>query len=96
MPRQPAGPHYEWDPAKAKANLAKHGVAFEAAESFDWDKAIVRFDDEHSDTEDRWIAAGLIGAVLHIMVFTERGGAIRIIGLRKATKQEEKHYARKC
>jgi uncharacterized DUF497 family protein len=32
---------YEWDDAKSEANAAKHGVPFEAAETFDWESALV-------------------------------------------------------
>ena len=42
--------------------------------------------------EPRWIAIGFIGAVLHLVVFTERGDNIRIISLRKATRREARTY----
>ncbi len=50
----------EWSPAKAKANLKKHGVAFEeAATVFFDDLAIEFYDDSHSDGEDRMLLLGL-------------------------------------
>jgi len=39
---------FEWDAEKAAANLAKHGVGFEAAVLFDMETAIV-FTDARQD-----------------------------------------------
>lgn len=87
---------YEWDEAKAAANEVAHGLSFEAAERFEWDSALVEFDEGHSGEEDRYTALGFIGDVLHLMVHTvRRKVVIRIISLRKATKQERKYYAGK-
>jgi len=36
---------YEWDPGKARANLAKHGVSFDLVADFDWARAIEIEDD---------------------------------------------------
>ena len=50
---------FEWDPAKANANRNKHGVGFEqAAEIFRDPLALTIPDDEHSETEVRWITMG--------------------------------------
>lgn len=83
---------YQWDPAKAEANLIKHGVLFEAAEEFEWRSALVRFDAKHSSAERRYIAVGYIGERLHVMSWTPRGASIRIIGLRRANDREQKRY----
>lgn len=46
--------NFEWDPTKARANLYKHGVAFdEAATVYKDPRAISIFDPDHSETEDR-------------------------------------------
>lgn len=89
------GDLYEWDPSKAVANLAKHGVALASTETFDWATALHRIDEAHSDVEPRYISAGFIGDRLHIMVWTPRGGRIRIISLRKANGREVNRYERK-
>ncbi len=83
---------YEWDRGKALANLVKHGVMFEAAERFDWRTAIVRIDAAHSRDEHRYVAVGFIDERLHVMVWTPRRAAIRIIGLRKANDRERRLY----
>ncbi len=47
---------FEWDRNKEKANILKHSVTFEQvlyvfADSF----VLNKFDDEHSDDEDRYV-----------------------------------------
>jgi uncharacterized protein len=43
--------------------------------------------------EDRWLATGLLGRIVIVMVFTEpRKNTIRIISARKANKDEHKRY----
>ena len=50
---------FEWDDAKAKSNFAKHGVDFMDAMSVLLDPlTMTRFDEEHSDDEERWISLG--------------------------------------
>lgn len=45
---------FDWTPTRARANLKKHGVSFEEAQSvFYHDYARQYFDEEHSDTEER-------------------------------------------
>ena len=43
------------------------------------------YDIDHSDTEDRFIAIGMVGKVLFV-VFTERKETIRLISARYATE----------
>jgi hypothetical protein len=44
---------YEWDPAKAAANLKKHRVSFEEAASVFLDPGALTFwDPDHSDEEE--------------------------------------------
>jgi uncharacterized DUF497 family protein len=50
---------YEWDAAKAAANVQKHRVAFEEAASVFLDPAALTFSDpDHSEDEDRAITIG--------------------------------------
>ena len=85
---------FSWDPAKAAANLAKHGVAFEEALTVFGDPLAWVFpDDAHSAEERRHL---MIGASterrLLVLSFTERGGAIRIISARPANPQERRKH----
>lgn len=54
-------PTFEWDPAKAAANVEKHGVAFEEAVTVFQDPlAKVHADPDHSETEHREILAVIL------------------------------------
>src|SRR5882672_3577978 len=87
---------YEWDAWKRKANLAKHGVDFEAVFEFDWDTAIISFDDREDYGEIREMALGFIGVGLFQLIFTERDdGVVRVISLRKANEKEIRTYVEK-
>ena len=85
---------FEWDDAKAAANLRKHGVAFEDAASVFFDALAYTFDDpDHSVGEQRLLTFGLSqsGRLLAV-VHAERGRAIRIISARRATRHERGVY----
>jgi uncharacterized DUF497 family protein len=84
----------EFDPAKDEANIAKHGLSLQAAERFDWDTAFEREDDRFDYGEVRFVALGMIGDRLHVLVFTEgsHDDAIRAISLRPAEKHEARFY----
>jgi hypothetical protein len=50
---------FEWDPIKAQANYGKHGVDFERAATMFLDPlALTLPDEEHGETEARWITLG--------------------------------------
>ena len=54
---------FTWDPAKAAANLANHGVAFaRGATVFADALALTVFDHEHSGFEERWFTLGMDSA----------------------------------
>ena len=84
---------FGWDPKKAAANLAKHGVDFEVAKDVFFDPAaLLEFDDSEED-EERWHIIGLARGRVYFIVFTERNNDVkRIISARKATKREERDY----
>ena len=85
---------FEWDAAKAKINLIKHGVAFKEAVTVLRDPlGITIFDPDHSDEEDRFITFGFSadGRVL-MVAHTDRGERIRIISARELTRAEREAY----
>ena len=82
---------YEWDEAKRRGNIAKHGIDFSAIDRFQWSAALIEPDDRHS--EPRFRALGYIERRLHTVVYTERGGNTRIISIRKSNLKEEDRYA---
>ena len=85
---------FEWDPVKARFNLAKHGVGFEQASTVFDDPFFITFlDQEHSTDEERYITLGFSKAnTLLLVAHTDREGTIRIISARKATKNERRFY----
>lgn len=91
---------FAWDSKKAEANARSHGITFEEAATTWLDpRAIERFDEEHSDHEDRWLRIGssLRGALL-VVWSTERQPAatetvVRIIGARRTNRRERILYA---
>jgi uncharacterized DUF497 family protein len=88
---------FDWDPEKARKNLAKHGVAFDVAESV-WDDPLhVILPDRFADGEQRWHAIGMVGPVALLLVVhtypnSEDEARVRIIGARKATRHERRLY----
>lgn len=86
---------FEWDDDKARANIKKHGIDFEtAARVFADENRLEIYDEEHSEDEDRYITIGMIDnvACVVMVVYTERGEAVRLISARKATSQERRMY----
>lgn len=87
---------FDWNAAKAAANLKKHGVTFEEAQTVFYDEFAVQFyDEENSSNEERFLMLGMSsGARLLLVCHCERdgGGIIRIISARKATKHESSYY----
>ena len=90
---------FEWDTAKALANFAKHGITFEQAATVFLDPlAITVYDNEHSQTEERWFTLGYeTGGALLVVVHAFQDlnptmATVRIISARVATKQERRAY----
>lgn len=87
---------FEWNHSKATANLKKHGISFEEAQSVFYDEfALQFFDDEHSTAEDRFILLGMSSSARTLIVChceRESGELIRIISARRATKREGAFY----
>ncbi|HLB31908.1 MAG TPA: BrnT family toxin [Gammaproteobacteria bacterium] len=50
---------FEWDANKARTNFRKHRISFiQATSVFKDPLAVSIIDDEHSETEERWITLG--------------------------------------
>ncbi|HTB57714.1 MAG TPA: BrnT family toxin [Polyangia bacterium] len=86
---------FEWDPAKAERNLAKHGVSFEeAVTAFSDPLSLTVFDPDHSADEDRYVLQGVSGlGRLLVVVHTTQAERLRIISARLATRRERRSYA---
>ena len=74
-------PTFEWDPAKDRANHAKHGVAFALAQYAFFDpRRVIAEDLDHSADEPRYFCFGRVGDGVMTVRFTWRNGRIRIFG----------------
>ncbi len=84
---------YEWDPAKAAANLRKHKVDFADAVLALEDPLARTVHDPDASGEERYVALGSDPAGrLLVTVFTRRRKRIRVISSRRASPAERRHY----
>jgi uncharacterized protein len=85
---------FEWDSAKAAANLAKHAVSFEEASTVFGDPlGRIVGDPRHSEGERRFALLGISRARRFLAVmFAERGESVRLISARRATSRERREY----
>ena len=86
---------WEWDDEKAELNATKHDVTFKEARSvFSDPNRVEAWDEEHSETEDRFFAIGFSPkARLLYVVYTIRGERTRILHAHLAEREEEELYA---
>jgi uncharacterized DUF497 family protein len=84
---------YDWNLAKAKANLLKHGVDFADTVVVLEDDVAMTIKDPDYDDEDRFITLGTdsLGRLL-VVVYTWRDNRIRIMSARRATRRERRDY----
>lgn len=89
---------FDWDPAKAASNLAKHDIAFEEAMTVFLDPLALSRPDDDSGAGERWVTIGLsqdtkLLLVVHThMELDEDRVYIRIISARRPTRRERRHY----
>ena len=92
---------FEWDPRKAEANAAKHGLTFDEAVTVFLDPdALDGPDLQHSAAEARFRRLGRSadGRVLIVAYTLRRSGdaeAIRLISARRASRRERAAYTPK-
>ena len=84
----------DWDPAKARANLARPGIAFEDAELALSDPAGLTLEDPDAEREARFVTVGAdaLGRIV-VIVYAWRGDDVRLISARPATRREKEAYA---
>lgn len=87
------GVDIEFDPLKARSNLAKHKVSFAHAEQALRDPNAYTIEDPDAKGERRFVTLGAdaLGRVL-VIVHTPRGDATRLISARKASRGESEQY----
>ncbi|CZE51575.1 BrnT family toxin [Campylobacter geochelonis] len=87
--------NYEWSLTKERLNIIKHGVNFTEAKSVFADEyALVIFDEDHSETEERFLILGMSDKerILLVVHCYKENDTIRIISSRRATSRECKQY----
>jgi uncharacterized protein len=90
---------FDWDPAKAAINLAKHKISFDQAMTIFLDPlALSQPDPDHAGSDERWITVGLsrdtkllLLVRTHVALDAQRT-LIRIISARKPSKRERRQY----
>ena len=88
-------PEFEYDPEKSKANLAKHGIDFEAAQAL-WSDGKKAVGPTVSPDEDRWMLVAMLDEKLWSAVFTFRIHRIRLISVRRSRPKEMAEYGRQA
>ena len=87
---------FEWDENKNILNIKKHNVSFEEAMTvFKDNRAVLLYDENNSDIEDRFNIIGMSQMSKFLIVchcYRESDTIIRIISARKPTKTESKYY----
>lgn len=87
---------FDWDPAKAAANLRKHGISFDEAQTVFLDEhALILVDPDHSGQEERFVLLGL-SSVLRVLVvvhcYRDDEAVLRLVSARRATRSERAQY----
>jgi uncharacterized DUF497 family protein len=83
---------FEWDEAKRQSNLHKHRLDFTDTETVFSSVTFTFEDDRFEYDEDRFITLGLLDETVVVIAHTEREDIVRVISMRKATKNEQKLY----
>jgi uncharacterized DUF497 family protein len=85
---------YEWDPAKAAANVSTHGVTFAEASTVFSDELALTREDPNATGEQRFTTLGCsdTGALL-VVVYTDREpDSLRVISAWKADRRQRLLY----
>jgi uncharacterized protein len=85
---------YDWDEAKNRKNLAKHGLSFEDAEQVFAGPCVIFEDGRFAYGEERLITLGLLAERLVVIAHAPRDDGTRLISMRKGNRREQK--IRRC
>jgi len=82
---------FEYDPAKSRRNMRKHGIGFEEAKALWADEGRVLFP-ARSDTEVRFAMLAKREGRIWAVFYTVRDDRVRIISVRRARPKEKELY----
>ena len=83
---------FTWDETKRKSNISRHGFDFVDAEKVFSGVTFTFEDKRFAYGEQRFITIGMLNDLIVVIAHTEIEEEIRIISMRKATKNEQKIY----
>jgi uncharacterized DUF497 family protein len=83
---------FEWDEAKRRSNIKRHGIDFVDVDEVFAGEAITFLDDRYDYGETRFLTFGLLWGEVVAIVHIETDEVIRIISVRRASKDEEETY----
>jgi uncharacterized DUF497 family protein len=87
---------FEWDEAKRRANLRRHGFDFQRVEEvFADDTAFTILVDRFTYGEMRFLTVGVLDGRVVAIAHTETDEVTRVISVRKASRHEKEIYYRK-
>jgi len=90
---------FDWDQCKVQKNEEKHGVSRLEAESAFYDPRVRLFEDRrHSNAREtrHVLYARSLEARVLMVGFTHRGGRVRVITARPASRKERRIYEAKA
>jgi uncharacterized DUF497 family protein len=86
---------FTYDETKRLANIARHGLDFTDCDVI-FDGPIHSWEDSREAYgEQRFCTLGFLNGILVHLTYTERGGDMHVISLRKAEKYEIKLFAQR-
>lgn len=84
---------FEWDQAKNRSNIRKHGIGFELAQRIFDGPVLTRLDNRRDYDENRFVSIGAADDVaLVVVVHTDREERVRLISARAASRRETLAY----
>jgi uncharacterized DUF497 family protein len=82
---------FEWDEATRAVNHGKHQLDLIDGQYLFDGRPVITYASPRGN-EARFVTVGLIGRKFYAVVWTERGGATRLISFRRARDGEERAY----
>jgi uncharacterized DUF497 family protein len=83
---------FEWDEAKRRSNIRQHGIDFVDVDEVFAGETITFIDDRYEYGETRFLTFGLLWGEVVVIVHIETDEVIRVISVRRASKDEEETY----
>lgn len=81
-----------YDPAKRDRILSDRGIDIAKAGEVFAEFHLTKYDEAHSEDEDRFISVGSLQGNVVIIIWTERDHIRRIVTMWKANEKERKAY----